>query len=274
MQSGSASAPIASEEIHRALLQAEQPLKTAALSKLLKQKSGKAFKSVLDAEVAAGNIFSWGAGLYWAKDATAVVRTALLQQTANEVLATAALTERVRKDNPALKLKFVRDLFKEMVREKLLGEVALPAGNKKGKVVVNFQSPTPYLELRICSLLAEFGVERSNETIRSFLRDGERTAVPSSIDEIAEVAERIFTAMTRIAFAPGTSVTFYRLRQQADLAHIPKPIFDKAALTLQDQRRALLAEHDHAPRLPEAERDELVTDGLGTYYVSIYERRD
>ena len=80
----------------------------------------------------------------------------------------------------------------------------------------------------------------------------------------------MFAAMNELAFAPGTTVTFYRLRQRPELASIPKEIFDKAALLLQQERRALLAVHDHAARLPKEQQDEFVTDGLGTYYVSIY----
>jgi hypothetical protein len=67
-------------------------------------------------------------------------------------------------------------------------------------------------------------------------------------------------------------VTFYRLRQQPELAHIPKAIFDEAALLLQHEQKALLSLHDHAAALPAEERERFVTDGLGTYYVSIYAR--
>ena len=87
-----------------------------------------------------------------------------------------------------------------------------------------------------------------------------------------DAAEKIFAAMNRVAFAPGTTVTFYRLRQQGELADIPKPVFDRAALLLQKERRALLSIHDHAAALSPEEREGFVTDGLGKYYVSIYAR--
>jgi hypothetical protein len=95
---------------------------------------------------------------------------------------------------------------------------------------------------------------------------------PHADETVQEVAAKIFDAMNRIAFSPGTTVTFYRLRQQPELAHVPKAIFDEAALLLQHDRKALLSLHDHASALPAEERERFVTDGLGTYYVSIYSR--
>jgi len=51
-----------------------------------------------------------------------------------------------------------------------------------------------------------------------------------------------------------------------------KNIFDEAALLLQRDRKVLLSLHDHAAALPAEERERFVTDGSGTYYVSIYAR--
>jgi hypothetical protein len=78
--------------------------------------------------------------------------------------------------------------------------------------------------------------------------------------------------MNQLAFSAGATVTFYRLRQHPELADIPKLIFDRAALLLQTERRALLSVHDHAAGLPAEEREGFVTDGLGKFYVSIYAR--
>jgi hypothetical protein len=55
------------EDIRRVLQQAEKPLTSAALGKLLGKKRATAFKPVLDAEVRAGRIYSWGS-MYWDRD--------------------------------------------------------------------------------------------------------------------------------------------------------------------------------------------------------------
>jgi hypothetical protein len=259
------------EAIRQALQQAGKPLSSTALSKLLQQKSGKAFKPALDAEVRAGRIYPWGADLYWDRNPRTMARERLLNLAGAEILANASLNKRAASESPKIGPRVIPEVRKELVRENLLREVGPPRGSKsKAKLNVNVRHPAPYLEQEMERLLAEFGVPRSRERIRALLALEPAEPEPSAEPEVGEVAEKIFAAMNRIAFAPGTTVTFYRLRQQPELASLPKPVFDQAAFLLQHQRRALLAVHDHASRLPSAEQDQLVTDGLGTYYVSIY----
>jgi hypothetical protein len=119
------------------------------------------------------------------------------------------------------------------------------------------------LESQIDALLTAAGRPVNFELIRQLV-DGP--------GEVTGIADQIFAAMNRLAFSPGASVTFYRLRLQPELATIPKAEFDAACLLLEKQRRCLLMIHDHAAALPEAERARFVTDGLGAYYVSIYAR--
>lgn len=59
------------------------------------------------------------------------------------------------------------------------------------------------------------------------------------------------------------------LRGRPALQHLSKEEFDRAALVLLRQGRIYMAPHDHPMLLPEAERAELVADGMGRYYVSI-----
>jgi hypothetical protein len=259
MSSPSGQSVLELPDIRGRLEQAEKPLTAAALSKLFKQKGGKAFKPVLDAEVAAGRIYSWGASLYWHKDPGPIARERLLDAAAAEVLAASPLDKRVSREVPRIPAGVVREARLQLTSEGLL-RIGAPIPGSKGKVVVNVRKPGAYLEQVIERLLTGFGMERSRERIRELLDE----------PDVREIADKIFAAMNRIAFAPGTTVTFYRLRQQPELAGIPKAVFDTAALLLQQERKAMLAVHDHAGRLAAKEQDELVTDGLGNYYVSIY----
>src|SRR5207237_5813293 len=139
----------------------------------------------------------------------------------------------------------------------------------------NVSHPELYLKIEIGRLLEDFGVKRSTERILALLALAEpqpQVSVQTAGTEpdLREIAETMLAAINRIASEPGTTVTFYRLRQQPALASVPKPTFDKAALLLRQERKAELAVHDHAARLPQSEQDELVTDGMGHYYVSIY----
>ncbi len=57
------------------------------------------------------------------------------------------------------------------------------------------------------------------------------------------------------------------------VANLEKAEFDRAVLALAQQGRLMLHHHDHASHLSEADRDELVTDGAGHYYVGMALRR-
>jgi hypothetical protein len=267
---GGSVATIVPENLQRALHASPHPLKLSQLSKLLKQKSGAALKPLADTAIQSGLIFAWSRDLYWDRNPRTLARERLLTISSQEILTADPLNKKATDPSIQLNLKIVREVRNELVQAKLLREVDPPKGSKsKAKLIVNAEHPEPYLESEIDRLLRTFGIERPLSRIRALL-DTTTTAPPQTAHDVRAAAEMIFQAMNRIAFAPGTTVTFYRLRQQPELAGIPKAIFDQAALLLQQQRRALLAIHDHAPRLPENERDVLVTDGKGAYYVSIY----
>jgi hypothetical protein len=58
------------------------------------------------------------------------------------------------------------------------------------------------------------------------------------------------------------------------VANLDKSRFDRAVLDLARAGRLMLHRHDHASSLSAAERDELVTDGTGTYFVGMAIRRN
>jgi len=68
----------------------------------------------------------------------------------------------------------------------------------------------------------------------------------------------------------GALVTARELRRAANS---DKLHFDQTVLSLARQGRLMLHRHDHASGLSSSERDELVTDGAGTYYVGMALRR-
>ena len=64
----------------------------------------------------------------------------------------------------------------------------------------------------------------------------------------------------------GALVSARELRHAASL---DKPHFDRAVLDLARQGRLMLHRHDYASGLSAAERDELVTDDAGAFYVGM-----
>jgi len=225
-------------------------------------------KDLLNDEVAAGRIFLWTTAKskgYWVRDEATVARDRLLQLAGSEALPAKELEQRVAKEAPCIAPKIVKQARSQLEAGKRL--------RKEAGVIVDVERPQPYLESEITNLLKRFGIEPGAERIRAFLRNDAPQAIAPTLDSAVEdIADKMLAATERLAFSPGASVTFYRLRQDLIMAAVPKDIFDRAALLLQQSRRALLNVHDHAASLPREEQERLVTDGRGTYYVSIVVR--
>jgi hypothetical protein len=253
----------------KAIQEADAPLKPSQLAKSAESHSkltGPQVKELLADDLGAGRIFNWRSDkspLYWNREREAEARDRLLNFASGEALTKAQLTARAAKGPPKIGPAIVK-----LVLEGLLNDTRLCLATKR---VLHTDS---YLSAEIARLLKSHGRERPTSRIQALLApEPEALADSPHADETVQTAAaKIFDAMNRIAFSPGTTVTFYRLRQQPELAHIPKAIFDAAALLLQHEQKALLSLHDHAAALPAEERERFVTDGLGTWYVSIYSR--
>jgi hypothetical protein len=215
-------------------------------------------------------IFNWGPAkspVYWHRDPEKVAEERLASIAGAEPLVEAELLKRAMAIAPKIGMATLRSAKTRLFQ----GKRFRLEGPKGKKIVVDTQHPEPFLEMEISQLLQSFGRALPAARIRALVVEGAQ-AEPPAENQVQDVAEKMFAAMNRIAFSPGASVTFYRLRQQPELAHVPKAIFDRAALLLESERRALLSIHDHAAALPAEERERFVTDGLGAYYVSIYAR--
>jgi hypothetical protein len=198
----------------------------------------------------------------------------LVDLAGRECLRKSVLTKRVAQAAPKISSKTVQVIVRKLIAEKRF----LAKENKTPNIpgIIDINHPEPYLELKIDAVLKSAGTERSSVRIRSLLAPEmdvptppPAAAVPA---DVCEVADQMFAVMNRIAFAPGTTATFYLLRQQPELAHILKAVFDGAALLLQQERWALLMVHDFAAALPADRKEAFVSDGLGKFYVSICAR--
>lgn len=90
----------------------------------------------------------------------------------------------------------------------------------------------------------------------------------------ARLAEAILSACNEVdpAFPlrGGPLVTFDRLRTHPKLQASSKPAFDRAVIRLAESSGAVcLHSHDHAGRLTPVERDVLVMDGRGGFYIGL-----
>jgi hypothetical protein len=216
---------------------------------------------------------------YWNRDALTYARFAILK----------ALNEKGPLSESALK-KAAKGFSDAQVRQMI--DAALAAGElwrhpplgKSKKELIGRQPPAPELYLReagveltrIVAQLRAAGV-RHEELRRALVQVVEATGVSfgsaasagqtlkdsprtGSVDLVA-IMRRIEPGADR-----GALVGSRDLRR---VAKLDKPLFDRAVLELARQGRVSLHRHDYATSLTAAERDELVTDGAGTYYVGV-----
>jgi len=147
-------------------------------------------------------------------------------------------------------------------------------------------SPEPYLKeiglqlTKAVAQLAAASVSRE-ELRRALVQLVEATGVPFGASAPTrngdvpkrEIAVDLVSLMKNIEPAAdnGALVAARELRRAANLE---KSQFDRAVLDLARQGRLMLHRHDFAAGLSTSERDELVTDGAGTYYVGMALRRE
>jgi hypothetical protein len=80
----------------------------------------------------------------------------------------------------------------------------------------------------------------------------------------------ILRVIARIEHSPGTSVTFYRLRQQKEFARIPRSTFDRAILKLKKEGKIDLLQSSWSPGVrPDMQADDVVDRTAGRSYVSL-----
>ncbi len=263
--------PEARQTILQAIDSADAPITAAALGKRPGVGTGARVKLLLAEDVASGRVSNWGKAGYWRVDPEAVARQRVLEIVSRECLSLSDLKKSVSRQTPKLTTKTIQFAINKLISENRLSRKESKASNVSG--IIDLTHPEPYLQRKIAAVLKSAGIERSANRIAALLAPeiGPPVSATASLD-VQDVAERIFVAMNRVAFAPGTTVTFHILRQQPELAHISKRTFDEAALLLQQERRALLNPHGYAGSISSQEKEHLVTDGFGNYYVSIYAR--
>lgn len=159
-----------------------------------------------------------------------------------------------------------------------------PPAGKKGKDLFGKHPPSPELYLRdiekqLTAITAKLkAVNVPLDSLRrALIQMIESAGVPfaaagASTHEKSSTASAmsvdLIGLMRRIdpAADRGALVGARELRRAAGML---KADFDRAVLELARQERLSLHRHDYAASLSPAERDELVTDGAGTYYVGI-----
>lgn len=290
--------PEAREHLYNLIRTAAEPLTASQLAKLLvapHKLSEIKLVPILEEFVAASRLHAFapktakGKPRYWDRDAGELGRS----------LIAAALDKKGAQSQADLRkaAKQLTDAAFQAAFQTLTDSHALfehPPLPKKKSTLFGSRPPSPEPYLRDLGLqltkvvvqLTAAGVP-GEELRRALVQLVEATGVPfgARVTASASVSARdgelprrelgvdLVSLMRSIEPAAdnGALVAARELRR---VAQLDKPHFDRAVLDLARQGRVMLHRHDFAGGLSAAERDELVTDGAGTYYVGMALRRD
>ena len=154
-------------------------------------------------------------------------------------------------------------------------------GKVKTRYSLTPPEPGPYLSkavqdiIAVQRLLAPFHVslEAIHDAMGRELGLEHETRAPSREqpqgETVSPETERlILEAITRLQ-PPGQTRALVSIRELRRSMNLPKKDFDRAVLSLASQGKVALHHHDFPTSLSEAEREALVQDKRGTYYVGI-----
>lgn len=178
------------------------------------------------------------------------------------------------------------ELLDRLFRERRL--FAHPPVGRTGKLLYGGRPPVPEKYLtdvegmlaRTVARLREAGVdadelrrcvvgmvERAGVALGAGRAMGATPSTTETIPDLLEVLRALDPAADRGGLVPARDLR--RAAERRAGGRLDKRAFDGAVLALSRQGRLSLHRHDHVSALSETEREELVTDGAGNYYVGV-----
>ncbi|GEM_PF-1422539 len=279
--------PITADEIHQDIPGLYQ-LKKQDLVRLLQREAGY------------GTIHRWPAGSgsrkerFWHQDETSYFQDRILSVLSRQMLTKTVLLENVKKDAvPCSKThltRIVNTTLAALIKEKTLFEIPPWGSFKKSRYAAHPPDLKLYLDKtrkefdRICQKLkkAGIGTEQVFAAFEKMLPLSRTAASPSEEVDNKETFQPILpepdvseTVLTRIVktmlrIVPGAAkqapVWIPDLRNALDL---PKSAFDRAILTLAKQGTVFLNNHAHPAQMNDSEKETMIADGQGNYYVVV-----
>ena len=207
-------------------------------------------------------VYEWPTARFWSRDPKVVAETALLESAAAAPLARSALNKAFAARVKGYPAAARNELIAELIREGRLFEDP-PWGGRGVMLTATKPDAERFrraLEDAITPVLKKYALAGLDP--RPLV---DQICAPTTND----LAERIFDALNAIEPRKGLVVSAHRLRRAAEFARAGKPEFDEAVMRLFAQRRVFLHDHGAPFAVSATEREELVTDGKGRYYVGI-----
>ena len=278
--------PLTADEIHQDIPGLYQ-LKKPDMVRLLKK------------EAAYSALHRWSAGpgsrkeRFWHQDETAYFQERTLSVLSRQMLTKAVLLENVKKDAvPCSKTRLtsiVNTTLTALIKEKTLFEIPPWGSYKKSRYAAHPPDLKVYLGKmqkefdQVCLKLekAGIGAEHVFAAFENMLLLSRTASSPSGADNREnfqptlpepEVSEAVFDRIvsTILKIAPGAAnqapVWIPDLRNALAL---PKNTFDRAILDLSKQGIVFLNKHAHPAQMTDAEKETMIADGHGNYYVVV-----
>ncbi len=278
--------PLTADEIHQDIPGLYQ-LKKPDMVKLLKK------------EVIAGSFHRWSAGpgsrkeRFWYQDETFYFQDRILSVISRQMLTKSDLQENIKKGAvPCSKTRLtgiVNTTLAALIKEKTLFEIPPWGIYTKSRFATHPPDLKVYLGktqkefARICQKLKKAGISAEqvfaafenmlplSRTASSPSTAADKENFQSALTELKvteAVLERIVSTMLKIApgAAKQTPVWIPDLRNAVAL---PKNTFDRAIINLSKQGIVFLNKHAHPAQMTDAEKEMMIADGQGNYYVVV-----
>jgi hypothetical protein len=241
-------------------------------------------KALLDSLVDRGQVFMVGSGKtpkYTRRAPREILALAILEVLAAGPLAKTELKRRVKKQRPGLDAEYDRTLVELVQARKVHPHHGWSkTGKRKAQATAYALEPEPPPDLRpflsktlkelrsLLSMLASYGVTPT-AVISALSAELGLNALPAAEPSDEDLVRGALAELARRE-PPGTLIPVRALRQHVSLE---KARFDRAVLQLSENGIAVIHHHDYPQSLSDRERNELVIDERGTYYVGIAPRR-
>jgi len=215
------------------------------------------FKSQLENDA---TIFAWPKSRFWLRDPRAVAADAAVEIASSAPLSEKDLLKALKPKSFGFSGPPAKALIRALILERQLFED--PPWGKNRKLTSTPPDPEPYrpaLDAEIRPILEKYAA--LGITPQALVTELCNTQLASPVPLLA--------ALERIEPRKGLVVAISKLRHDPELQNIPKADFDRAAMELFAQRHVYLHDHSAPHTLSAAERDELIDDGKGNYYVGI-----
>lgn len=269
----------AADFVLRALRQSSQPLTVTKLEKAIPRsaiKSKKDLPELLKQMVKSDQVRSHKArsSVYWLPDHEEQASARILEALSEVPLTQTELKNKLRSLLIGWPPARRDELLARLIKEKRVYKVAPLTGKAKLLSLRAEPAPQDYIKLALRLAVAKleplgFTAEQIFAEAQDFLRREPIAREPRTQSPPFDqtVIERMI--QLKLAAANGALVSLTELRRSL-AAEIPeKSSFDQAVLRLAEQGIVVLHRHDYPSSLSQQERDALVSDERGNYFIGI-----